>query len=629
MVFAGEKRMKKFRVDKIWFAGLVCVLAMLSVNAEVGAGDYLSPLAVVADTEADIIYIAEFTAKRIAVFDAVAGRVTKSISLPARPSGVAIAPDKSRLYVTGAAPVGSVYVIDPGKGKVTARISTGHTPTAPVVSPDGKVLYVCNRFDNDVSVINLKTAKVVRRVSVPREPAAAAISPDGRLLFVANLLPVGAADRDYAAAAVTVIDTASKKVTATVQLPNGSASLRGVCVSPDGLHAYVTHILSRYQLPTTQLDRGWMNTNALSIIDTSEKKLINTVLLDDVDLGAANPWGVACTADGKYVCITHAGTHELSVIERADLHKKLEQVAAGEKVSEVSLSPDDVPNDLSFLVGLRRRIKLAGNGPRGLTVIGTKAYIAEYFTDSLGVVDIDAEVRPQPQSLPIGLSQPPTTARRGEMFFHDATLCFQHWQSCSSCHPDARADALNWDLLNDGMGNPKNTKSLLLAHRTPPAMITGIRDSAETAVRAGIRHIQFAVRPEEDAVAIDEYLKSLKPVSSPFLVKGWWGKSTLSKAAKRGRKIFKKAGCASCHSGSLYTDKQQYKVSTGKDREKDRTFDTPTLVEVWRTAPYLYDGRAATIKEVLTKYNTDNEHGTTSALTEKQINDQAEYVLSR
>ena len=22
-----------------------------------------------------------------------------------------------------------------------------------------------------------------------------------------------------------------------------------------------------------------------------------------------------------------------------------------------------------------------------------------------------------------------------EIFFHDATLCFQHWQSCASCHP--------------------------------------------------------------------------------------------------------------------------------------------------------------------------------------------------
>lgn len=622
--------MKKLKVHKIWLAGLICVLAILAANAEVGSGDYLSPLAVVADAEADTIYIAEFTARQIAVFDTVAGRVTKSISLPARPSGVAIAPDKSRLYVTGAAPARSVYVINLKKGRVTTRISTGHSPTAPVVSPDGKTLYVCNRFDNDVAVINLKKEKVVRRVSVPREPAAAAISPDGRLLFVANLVPAGAADQDYAAAVVTAIDTASKKVAATIRLPNGSASLRGVCVSPDGQHAYVTHVLSRYQLPTTQLERGWMNTNALSVIDVASMKLVNTVLLDDVDLGAANPWGVVVTGNGRYICVTHAGTHELSVIDRQAMHEKLEKVATGQKVSDVSLAAEDVPNDLSFLVGIRRRLKLAGNGPRGLVIIGTKAYIAEYFSDSLAVLDISGQLRPKARSVELGPKTPMTPQRRGEMLFNNAELCFQHWQSCVSCHPGARTDALNWDLLNDGIGNPKNTKSLLLAHRTPPAMVTGIRDSAEVAVRAGIRHILFVVRPEEDAVAIDQYLKSLEPVQSPYLTKGWFSKKPrLSKAARRGKKVFEKAGCSSCHSGPLGTNLQKYNVGTGKGREQEQEFDTPTLVEVWRTAPYLHDGRAVTVKDVLVENNIDDKHGQTSGLTEKQIAELAEFVLSK
>jgi hypothetical protein len=43
-------------------------------------------------------------------------------------------------------------------------------------------------------------------------------------------------------------------------------------VSPDGRFAYVTHTLGRYQLPTTQLERGWMNTNALSIIDVGRRQ---------------------------------------------------------------------------------------------------------------------------------------------------------------------------------------------------------------------------------------------------------------------------------------------------------------------------------------------------------------------
>jgi hypothetical protein len=463
-----------------------------------------------------------------------------------------------------------------------------------------------------------------------REPVAAAITPDGERLIVANLLPAGASDKDYAAAEVTIIDTGSGKVTAMINLPNGSMSLRGVCVSPDGKSAYVSHILARYQLPTTQLERGWMNTNALSVIDVDSKKLVNTFLLDNVDLGAANPWGVACSSDGKYICVTHAGTHEISVIDRAGVHEKLEKVAAGEKVSEVSLTAEDVPNDLSFLVGIRRRIKLSGNGPRSLALIGSKAYVGEYFSDSIGVVDIDPEVRPKAKSIALGEVGEMTVVRKGEKHFHDATLCFQHWQSCSSCHPGVRVDGLNWDLLNDGMGNPKNTKSMLLAHQSPPAMITGIRKDAETAVRAGIRHIQFAVRPEEDAVAIDEFLKSLKPVRSPHLKKGLFSKEAkeLNSAAKRGKKLFKKTGCASCHSGPLYTDLKKYDVGSGRGREEGIELDTPTLVEVWRTAPYLHDGRATTIEQILLKYNDGDKHGKTSGLSLRQARDLAEYVRS-
>jgi cytochrome c peroxidase len=210
------------------------------------------------------------------------------------------------------------------------------------------------------------------------------------------------------------------------------------------------------------------------------------------------------------------------------------------------------------------------------------------------------------------------------MLFHDAGLCFQQWQSCASCHPGSgRADVLNWDLLNDGIGNPKNTKSLLLAHRTPPSMSLGVRETAEAAVRAGIRYIQFAVRPESDAVAIDEYLKSLTPIPSPYLVEGKPGP-----AALRGQQVFQDAGCASCHSGPLYTNGQLYDVGTRSGLDAG-PFDTPTLVEIWRTAPYLHDGRAAIIQDVLTTCNPDNKHGKTSELTVEQIADLTEFVLTR
>jgi YVTN family beta-propeller protein len=510
---------------------------------------------------------------------------------------------------------------------------------APVLSLDGKTLYVCNRFSNNVSVIDIAARKELTRISVQREPVAAALTLDGGFLFVANYLPAGAADRGEIAATVSIISTKTNKVVTTIELPNGTTSLQGICISPDDRYAYATHILARYTVPTTQLERGWINTNALSIIDVQNKQLIDTVLLDDVDNGAANPWAVCCTSDGKYICVTHAGTDELSVIDAPAMMDKIRKYHAKEKSNQNRVMEQDsygsygissaissnIPNELSFLYGIRQRVKLCGKGPRALAIVGSNIYITEYFTDSMTLVDINGTTGAKTTALSLGSTPKMTMKRRGEMLFHDASLCFQQWQSCASCHPGgARADALNWDLLNDGIGNPKNTKSLLFSHRTPPAMFRGVRENAEMAVRSGIRHILFAVRPEQDAVEIDEYLKSLKPVPSPYLVNG-----KLSASARRGRKIFSKARCDSCHKGALHTDLGQYNVGIGKGLDKDREFDTPTLVEAWRTAPYLYDGRAVTIEEVLTKYNPDDKHGRTSNLSDKEITDLANFVLSQ
>jgi len=62
--------------------------------------------------------------------------------------------------------------------------------------------------------------------------------------------------------------------------------------------------------------------------------------------------------------------------------------------------------------------------------------------------------------------------------------------------------------------------------------------------------------------------------------------------------------------------------------DRDREFATPILIECWRTAPYMYDGRALSIKDVLTVDNKNNMHGNTKDLAEQEIEDLAEYVKS-
>jgi YVTN family beta-propeller protein len=622
------------------------------------SADYLSPAALAATPDGQRLFVACATANQVAVFDVASARVVRRIPVPHSPSGLALSPDGARLYVTCAAPQSSVCMIEAGSGNTLATISAGHTAMAPVASSDGATLFVCNRFDNDISVINPLTGKQLARIPVHREPVAADITRDGRYLLVANLLHNGRADVERVAAVVSIIDTVSRKAIKELPLPDGSGLLNDLRVSSDGKYAVVTHLLAHFRLPATQLDRGWMNSNAATIIDLERMAILNTILLDNIDRGAANPWGIAWSADSATLLIAHAGTHEVSIIDFPATLARLAKLPAAldnAKVADpysASRVQADVPTDLAFLVGVRQRIKLPQDdlGPRAVVVLGRKAYVANYFSDSLSLVDLD-HPQTKPQSillLPDSEAADPSSgavlwrvdvrrltspldrmplARKGEFYFHDAGICFQGWQSCASCHPgQARVDGLNWDLLNDGVGNPKNTKSLLLAHKTPPAMSMGVRETAETAVRAGIRHILFTVQPEEVAAAIDAYLKSLEPLPSPYLANG-----RLSDSARRGEKLFKdrRVGCATCHPPALFTDLQTYDVATrGRFDQLTDRFDTPTLVEAWRTAPYLHDGSAATIREVLTSRNPRDKHGKTSHLTPQQIEDLAAYVLS-
>ena len=592
----------------------------------------LSPTALALSPNGEDLYVACATARQVLVFNTAERRITKRLAMPAEPSGLVLSADGTRLFVTCAGPISQVSVEEITLGKTSQTFNAGHTALSPILSRDGKILFICNRFNDSVSLFDLRQGKEQARIPVAREPVSAALTPDGRFLLVANHLPRGRSDVPYVAATVSVIDVAQRKVIKELRLPNGSINLRQICISPDGKYACLAQTVGRFQVPVTQIARGWINTSAITLMDLASLEVINTVLLDDPERGAANPWGAAWSADGRWLCVTHAGTHELSIIDFPALLKKLAALPAKAPPASVqdsyvsSRSVADVPNDMSFLYGLRQRVQLNGRGPRALAVAGNRAYVAGYFSDSLDIVDL-AAAKPVAESVALGAEHPITVARHGEMYFNDATICWQGWQSCASCHDDdARVDGLNWDLLNDGIGNPKDTKSLVLSHKTPPVMSLGVRASAEIAVRNGMVNSLGVSLPEEVAAAMDTWLKSLQPGPSPHLVNG-----RLSESAQRGEKVFKSGdtGCINCHEPELYTDLHSYNVGTQNPFDRDdKEFDTPTLRELWRTAPYLHDGSAATIRDVLTIRNPKDEHGKTSQLTAQQIDDLAEYLLS-
>lgn len=547
------------------------------------------------------ILITEKGRNRISIFSPDGKTLLRTIPVDESPTGILLDADKA--YVTTNAATGHLQIISLETGKQETAIATGSGACYPIFGPDKKHIYVCNQFQNTVSEVDPAIHQVIRSVKVLREPKSALFSKDGEYLFVTNFLPAQRADVDYVAACVSVIRMSDFTKVKDIQLANGSNALRGICMTPDGKYIYISHNLGRFTVPTSQLQQGWMNTSAFSIIDVAKQEFIGAVVVDEPERGAAGIWSIVCNDETLF--ITHSGTHEISVIDhKAMLDKFLNYP-----------NKSMLDYDLRFLYGLRKRIPLEGNGPRKMIMENGKLYIPTYFADILNIVDAQtceiatANLNPDREE---------SAENKGERYFNDASHCFQNWQSCNGCHPgDARTDGMNWDLMNDGVGNSKNCKSLLFSHPTPPSMISGIRETAEWAVRAGFKFIQFFDITEEDAVCVDAYLKSLRPVPSPYLVDG-----ELSDLAKEGRKIFEKLNCTECHSGPYYTDLKMHRI--GEDIEFEKGWDTPTLREVWRTAPYLFDGRATTMEEVFEIH----KHGIDKKVSKKEIKALTEYVNS-
>lgn len=123
----------------------------------------------------------------------------------ALPWGIAITPDKSKIFLTTAGSQ-SVTVIDvpdllatvrsrrqpfvndlsASAEYVSARIPVGHNPRGVLLSPDGKRLYVANRLDDDIGVIDTTSDKVVSTIDLGGPRKVDALRRGERLFYTAD-----------------------------------------------------------------------------------------------------------------------------------------------------------------------------------------------------------------------------------------------------------------------------------------------------------------------------------------------------------------------------------------------------------------------------------------------------------
>lgn len=603
--------MQRLRFPTLAPWGLVCCLILPAVASPLPR----SAIDLSYSPDGKGLAVLDATRNEVVHYDAASRELMRRDALEGSPRGLAWTPDGASLFVSefGASQIVELNAKD---GSRVRTLACGRYPTGLALVAEHGLLLSADYGLNRLTVLDLEDSSIKAEIPVGCQPTAVAVTPDASLALVTSLIPHTAATSPNHAAEVTLVDLAGLTVKSRIRLPLGSTAVQDVAVSPDGKHAYVTHVVGRFNLPTTQLDRGWINTNAVSVIDLVDSKLIGTLLLDQVMLGAADPWGVAVHPQKPLLYVSLAGIHQIAVIQLEAMHQLLQERG------------DELINDLAALqqVDGIQRIPLELKGPRGLTLSpdGSTLAVTGYFSGN--VVLTDPELK-EAVNLSLGEQAEPSMERQGEFVFHDASRCFQTWLSCATCHPDARTDGLNWDLLNDGIGNSKNTKTMLLSWKTPPMMSLGVRADMKAAVRAGFMHIQFSQPDAERVDQVMAYLEVLKPLKSPHRERD----GSLTPAALRGKMLYESraVGCANCHPAPLFTRNRMADVGTSGPSDQGETrFDTPMLYELWRTGPYLHHGEAATLKEVLTSFNRDDKHGKTSHLSNEEIDDLEAYLLS-
>src|ERR1700751_3460771 len=165
----------------------------------------------------------------VSVIDTTNNSVVATIPVGIFPSGVAVTPDGTSVYVTNI--FNSISVIDAATNSVVEKIPSGQFPTGIAITPDGTRAYVVNQLvtnqgTNTVSVVDIMTNSIVATISVGLGPSQIAITPDGTRAYVPN-------QQDFI---ISVIDTATNTVVTTIPLSGGA----GIAITPGGAPAYVT-----------------------------------------------------------------------------------------------------------------------------------------------------------------------------------------------------------------------------------------------------------------------------------------------------------------------------------------------------------------------------------------------------
>jgi len=505
----------------------------------------------------------------------------------------------------------TISILNPLDGSLLNTIDLPYAsrPYGIVFNPDGSGAYVTLQATGRLLKLDTTGAEL-ENIDVGPHPRGIAISGDGSRILVTRMIsPTNQGE-------IREINGGSVVRTFSLALdpgPDTEASSRGVAnylnsirITPDGRRAFIPSkkdnierglfvdgqpltFDSRVRTIVSQLD---METNLellSSRLDVNDREMAQTVIFSPL---------------GDIYFVATQGNNKVDVF-------------------------DAYNND--FLGTMN-----TGLAPQGMTFNddATKLFVLNFMSRSVSVFDISnwisatsntgtlvAEVSTVANEL---LS---TNVLQGKQIFYNAAdprMSRQGYISCASCHLDGQHDGQVWDFTQVGEGL-RNTITLVgragLGHGNVhwTANFDEIQDF-ENDIRAGFEGTGFlsdadfnqtsdplgntkvGLSPELDALA--DYVSSLIAVpASPYRNPD----GSLTADAQAGQQLFLALGCKACHSSSAFTDTQRHDVGTiqassglGIGQPLDGVgFETPTLKGIWNTMPYLHNGQASSLYDVL------------------------------
>ena len=379
-------------------------------------------------------------------------------------------------------------------------------------------------------------------------------------------------------------------------LPN---YLRGLVIAPDGASGWVPskqdNVLAGRARSGVDLTHDHTVRAISSKVDLAalSADVANRVDHDNASIARSAAYG----AFGNYLYVALEGNRMIAVLD-AYRGEELFRFAAGRAPAGIAAAADG------------RRLFVHNYMDRTVTAhdLGPLVDQAQNSVGLLGSIDTVSS-----EALTANVLQ-------GKRLFNDALdprLTLESYMSCASCHADGDDDGRVWDFTQFGEGH-RNTISLVGHGQHGPVHWTGNFDEIqdfEAQIRSFARGLglmsdadfntgtrsnplgdpKAGISADLDALAA--YVESLTDVP-PSTHRPAAG---LSSAAENGRALFESSDCQSCHTPPTFTDSALgllHDIGTGG------SFDTPTLLDVAATPPYLHDGSAPTLAAAINAHSS-------------------------